>query len=313
MNTELQILSAPWSPPPVPEDIAHGDMPGDSIHIGDIHVQKANVIFPELSKRLETILRRNPHRRAVVAVCGGSGVGKSETASLLSHYYRTLGVGSYTLSGDNYPRRIPRYNDAERLRIFRLGGMRGLVENGLYTEEAGERVRKLQQGGYDADSALEAEIPWLKVYNSAGAAALQAYLGSPDEINFGELNQIISQFKNGADAIYLKRMGREESDLWYEKVDFSAVNILMVEWTHANSEHLHGVDVPVLLNSTPAETLAYRKSRHRDGGVDSAFTTLVLSLEQKMLEAQAYKAAIIVSKAGELLSYRAYRRRMAEE
>ena len=31
----------------------------------------------------------------------------------------TNGVGAYVMSGDNYPRRIPRDNDAERLRTYR--------------------------------------------------------------------------------------------------------------------------------------------------------------------------------------------------
>jgi len=96
-------------------------------------------------------------------------------------------------------------------------------------------------------------------------------------------------------------------------VDFRGVGILLIEWTHANSDHLHGVDVPILLNSTPSETLAHRKARHRDGGTDSAFTTMVLELEQRMLEMQAGKAGLIVSKACEVLDYRAYRRTMAEE
>ncbi|HPJ02458.1 MAG TPA: adenylylsulfate kinase [Candidatus Limiplasma sp.] len=313
MSTIIQTISRPWSPPPVPDAIPHGDMPGDSIHIGETHQQKANVIFPELLKLLPAIFTLNPHQRAVIAVCGGSGVGKSETASLLSHYFRSLGIGSYTLSGDNYPHRIPKYNDAERLRIFRKGGLRGLLENGLYTQAIGEQARAFQREGLDGDTALEAQYPWMATYNRTGAAALQAYLGSPQEIDFKELNEIVSQFKNGADAIFLKRMGREETELWYERVDFSATPILIIEWTHANNGHLHGVDVPILLNSTPAETLAYRKTRHRDGGVDSPFTTMVLALEQKLLESQAYKAKIIVSKAGELLSYRAYRRLMAEE
>ncbi len=312
MDTLMQTLSAPWSPPQSTADIPHGDMPGDSIHIGDTHREKANVIFPALQALLPDIVHNNPHQRAVIAVCGGSGVGKSETASLLSHYFRSLGIGSYTLSGDNYPHRIPKYNDAERLRIFRYGGMRGLVESGVYTLAIGEQVRAFQRDGLDGDAALEAQYPWMATYNRAGAAALQAYLGSPQEIHFSELNHIISQFKNGADTLVLKRMGREETALWYERIDCSQTRILVIEWTHANSGHLHGVDVPILLNSTPAETLAYRKTRHRDGGVDSPFTTTVLALEQKMLEAQAYKAKIIVSKEGDLLSYSAYRRLMAE-
>ena len=108
-------------------------------------------------------------------------------------------------------------------------------------------------------------------------------------------------------------MGREDTALWYEAVPFAEVRVLLIEWTHCNSDHLHGVDIPVLLNSTPSETLAYRKARHRDGGADSPFTTMVLALEQKQLELQAHKAKLILSKGGMLLPYRDYRRLMAEE
>ena len=88
--------------------------------------------------------------------------------------------------------------------------------------------------------------------------------------------------------------------------------MLIVEWTHGNSDYLEGVDIPVLLNSTPAETLAHRRARNRDGKTDSAFTTLVLEIEQQKLEDQARKARLILSKQGELLSYAEYRRIMAE-
>jgi len=204
-----------WTPPELPEAIPQGDMPGDSISIGDAHKQKANVIFPALQKLLPPYLQQNPHHRAVVAVCGGSGVGKSETASLLAYYFRQAGIGSYTLSGDNYPHRIPRYNDAERLRIFRQGGMRGLVQNGVYTAARGDAVRAWQKADRDADPALRTEYPWMAAYQNEGRTALAGYLGSSEEINFDELSSIIAQFKNGADTIYLKRMGREETALWY--------------------------------------------------------------------------------------------------
>ncbi|MFH1879765.1 MAG: adenylylsulfate kinase [Bacillota bacterium] len=309
----LPESGAQWTPPAVPETIPRGDMPGDQIQIGETHIRKANVIFPALLPLLSPVLSQSPCRRAVVAVCGGSGVGKSETASLLAHYFRQAGMGSYTLSGDNYPHRIPKYNDAERLRIFRHAGMRGLVQNGLYTQERGETVRGFQREDRDADPALIAEHPWMEAYQREGRTALAGYLDSPAEIDFDELNGIVSQFKNGAHPICLKRMGREETALWYEAVDFSAVQILIIEWTHANSDHLHGVDAAVLLNSTPAETLAHRKARHRDGGTDSPFTVMVLALEQRQLELQAVKAKLIVSKSAELLRYRDYRKTMAEE
>jgi alpha-galactosidase len=67
------------------------------------------------------------------------------------------------------------------------------------------------------------------------------------------------------------------------------------------------VDIPVLLNSTPEETLAHRRSRNRDGKIDSPFTMRVLEIEQQMLHSQANKAKIIISKQGELLTYDEYK------
>lgn len=107
-------------------------------------------------------------------------------------------------------------------------------------------------------------------------------------------------------------MGRKDTELWYEKVDFSGVQVLVIEWTHGNSDNYRGVDIPVLLNSTPRETLAHRRARKRDGATDSLFTMMVLEIEQEMLEQQASKAKIIISKRGELLSYGAYCRQMEE-
>ena len=108
-------------------------------------------------------------------------------------------------------------------------------------------------------------------------------------------------------------MGRETTVLWYDEVNMRDKQVLIIEWTHGNSGFVEGVDVPILLNSTPAETLAHRRARNRDGKPDSAFITMVLDLEQKKLEAQAYKAKIILSKSGELLTYSQYRQLMAAE
>lgn len=313
-NNVLTILSglSDWTAPEVDNaTMMHGDMPGDKIEIGDSHKQKAAAVFPVLVAKLKAVMENHPHQRAVVCVCGGSGVGKSEIASLLGEYLQQAGVGSYVLSGDNYPHRIPAQNDAERLRVFRCGGVRGLVAGGVYNEEVKATLRTLQEQDVDASPALCAEHPWLAVYQKEGKKALNGYLGTDREQNFEELSAIISQFKNGAKEIYLKRMGRTPLDLWYDLVDFSEKNVLLIEWTHGNSNGFSGVDIPVLLNSTPQETLEHRRSRNRDGAVDSPFTTMVLELEQRQLESQAHKAEIIVAKSGELLSYAQYRQLMA--
>ena len=299
---DLSIFSREWTAPAIPTEIPHGDMPGDKVSINEGHIAKANVIFPRLLALLPDVLSQNPAQRAVISVCGGSGVGKSETASLLSFYLNQLGVGAYTLSGDNYPHRIPVFNDAERLRVFRVSALRGLLTAGEYGADRAEVLAKLMQQGSEADPAYRAEFPWLATYQRAGRTGLSGYLGTQNEIDFAELSGILAQFKSGAEEIFLKRMGREETALWYESVDMRNISVLVVEWTHGNNDLLAGLDIPILLNSTPEETLAHRKLRARDGAPDSPFTTMVLEIEQGLLQSQAHKAKIVVSKNGELLT-----------
>lgn len=242
------------------EHIPHGDMPGDKIAIEQHHIEKAQHIYPVLKQMLLP-------SKTVVCVCGGSGVGKSEIASLLAGMLCAEGIPAYVMSGDNYPHRIPMENDAHRL----------------------------------------------EVYNQGGREALAAYLGSPQEIDFDLVDTILKQFKSGKQEILLKKMGRTNEERWFDAVDFSDCQVLFLEWTHGNSAYLSQVDVPILLNSTPQETLEHRRKRNRDTGVDSPFTTMVLELEQQQLMAQASKAKIIVTKSGELISYSRYREIMEEE
>lgn len=216
------------------------------------------------------------------------------------------GVGAYTLSGDNYPHRIPLYNDAERMRIFRTGGIRGMMKAGVYTEARGRELRGLWQRDEDADPNAARNRPWLAAYQAAGRAALAEYLGTDREQDYEELSGIAARFHRGESKIWLKRMGRTEDALWYDQVDFSRVQVLLIEWTHSSNDRLRGVDLPVLLNSTPEETRLYRRARNRDGRVDSPFTTMVLEIEQKELHRSAHKAGLILSKDGQLLSYEEY-------
>jgi glycosidase len=300
--------------PPIPDlrSIATGDMPGDRIQITQQHVAKARVIFPRLWELLEPLLAARPHHRAVVAVHGGSGVGKSEIGSLLAHFLDQNGIGAYVMSGDNYPHRIPRANDAERLRIFRMGGLRGLVDAGRYDDEVRAALADLQALDVDADRGRIADHPWLATYQRAGRTALTGYLGTQHEIDFDQVNRILASFRDGAPELALKRMGRAENQVWYETVDVSDIQVIVLEWTHGNNDNVTGVDLPILLNSTPEETLAHRRSRARDGAVDSPFTTTVLELEQALLFSQAGKARIIVSKSGELIDFDTYLEHMGE-
>ncbi len=316
-NNIAEIISKklPWIPEDIrdTDSIPKGDMPGEKVRIDLQHILKARVIFPKLLELLIPVLEANPYQRAVIVVCGGSGVGKSGVASLISYFLNRMGVGSYALSGDNYPHRIPKYNDAERLRVFRKSGIDGLISNGQYVEGRYAILKELQENGNDSNPEYTERYPWLSLYQSAGRNGLRNYLGTKNELDFKELTGIISRFKNGDSEIFLKRMGREETDLWYDRVDFSDKNIIIIEWTHGNNHNLQGVDIPILLNSTPRETLEHRRSRNRDGATDSPFTTMVLEIEQDMLISQAPNAKLILSKSNEILAYRDFVRLTIEE
>lgn len=286
-----------WVAPEVCEDMIHGDMPGDKIVIGDDHVQKAKKIFPLLVEELKKV----NGNKAVVSVFGGSGVGKSEIASLLAYYLQSLGIGTYVMSGDNYPFRIPMYNDAERVAIFRSAGLKGLVNEKEFNDEIKETLFKLWNEENDADEKLINEYPWLETYQKNGRAALKLYLGTTKEQDYTQVNQIISEFKNNSEEIYFKKMGRKEEDRWYDLVDVRNIEVLLLEWTHGNNENINGIDVPILLNSTPEETREHRRLRARDGKTDSAFTTMVLSIEQEELDERGKYAKIKISKAGQIM------------
>ena len=286
-----------WQAPAVPEVIPQGDMPGDKVQIGQGHIDKATTIFPLMLKEMD----RLDSDKIVVSVFGGSGVGKSETASLLAWYLNCAGIGAYVMSGDNYPRRIPMYNDAERNRVFRTAGLKGLLADGAYSDDVQAQLNILWEQELDAEPAKVAEFPWLASYQKHGRSALAKYLGTALEQDFDEINGVIANFRSGAENGWLKRMGRTEDARWYSQVDFRDINVLILEWTHGNNAALEGIDIPILLNSTPEETRAHRRSRARDGKTDSAFTTMVLEIEQAELDSRAPFAKIIIAKSGELI------------
>lgn len=295
-----------WKPPVLPEEIEQADVPGSKVTITEYHIDRAGRIFPELLEEIEKVKSKNGNGKVVVSVSGCSGVGKSGIAAVLSYYLNDIGIGSYILGGDNYPRRIPEYNDAERLHIFREGGLKGLVKDGEYNKERFQTVHKLQEEGNDADPENIKKYPWYKSYINGGRNALKEYLGTGNELAFKEVEDVVDQFKSGAEKIWLKRMGRSNTQIWYDDVDFKNVDVLLIEWTHGNSDCFNGVDIPILIHNTPAETLKYRLLRNRDCGIDSPFTTMVLDIEQESLINQAHKAKIIITPSGDRLNYEEY-------
>ena len=102
-----------WQFPEIAEDMPHGDMPGDKVIISEALVPHAQTLF----RLLVQMMKEKGDEKYVVSIFGGSGSGKSVTTSLLTYYLNQAGIRTYAMSGDNYPRRIPEYNDAERVSI----------------------------------------------------------------------------------------------------------------------------------------------------------------------------------------------------
>ena len=283
-------------PAPV-EEMPHGDMPGDKVIISDALIPHAQTLF----KLLVKLMCEKEDEKYVISIFGGSGSGKSVTTSLLTYYFNEAGIRAYAMSGDNYPRRIPEYNDAERISIFRSEGLKGLVKENLYSADVQKKLDILWIKETDSDPREVKEYPWLEVYQKYGREGLKGYLGEEKEQDFDQVNEILAAFKRGDEKIWMKRMGRSEDQRWYDEVDFSNTDILLLEWTHSGAEQVKGVDISVCLRSTPEETKAYRLFRARDGKADSAFVTMVLEIEQEKLDRRMENADVILSKEGKVL------------
>lgn len=139
-----------------------------------------------------------------------------------------------------------------------------------------------------------------RIFDEKGTEGLEEYLGTPNEIEFDAVNQVIEEFKSGATSISLKKMGRAEGEISYEDADFRDIQVLLIEWTHGGSEFLSGVDLPVYIYSTPEDTLHRRVKRNRDENTASELIKTVLDIEQKKLQNQSRNAKIVIGRDGDI-------------
>jgi len=115
-----------------------GDMIGDKPVISEHHYRLADTLIPYV---LKAIAGKD---KAVVAVGGPSGSGKSETASLIAGILASMGKPAYTLSCDNYPHKPPRTNEEYREQLFSKGGEQALADYlGTPNEIDFERLTRL--------------------------------------------------------------------------------------------------------------------------------------------------------------------------
>ena len=282
------------------------NVPGDMAHISAPVCRRVEKLLPHLVTKLEEKYGTDIPAKLVIAVSGGSGSGKTSGAAALREALAMVGLKGYVLSGDNYPRRIPQHNDEERLTIFRSAGLKALLAAGEYTPERFADLQPLQKTGIDSDPRQCAAYPWMQIYQQGGRAALAGYLGRTAEQDYDALNAVLAQFRAGAPVLWLKRMGRKEWERWYEPKNFADVDVLLLEWTHAGSADLKNTNLKVFFNSTPEETSACRVARSRDAGADSPFVTMVLEIEQAMLNRRACDADLIQNRDGTMVDTAAY-------
>lgn len=264
-------------------------------------------IPPECQKRTKIVLEKlkevvvndselKNRSHIVIGLCGGSGSGKTVMADSLGYTLNKAGIKTLIMTGDNVPRRIPLYNDAERVTVFRNAGNEALLSRNLYNSDVRQKLKKWMSDFTDASYSYVEENPWFKFYLDAGKSALENYLGQPAEQDFDYCNKILQEFHAGKSQVWVRNLGREEDSLCYEEQDFSDTEIMILEWTHSNSDFVKGVDIPIFLESTVEETLKYRLLRNRDTHIDSPFLTMVLTIEQNMLIDQSHKAKIKVGR-----------------
>ncbi len=261
---------------------------GDTVPIMEGHRHYAKLLLPPLLDKLKVCCQP-----VVVSLFGGSGCGKTGTAAALALELEALGISSIVIGGDHFPRRIPVYNDAERLSRFRTSGLAALVREGLYSESVQQELELLWDRETDSDPALTEQYQWLKTYQAAGRAALTAYLGTPEEQDYEEVNRVIAAFRQGK-PVWLRCMGRTEDSRRYQKVETEGKKVCILEWTHGGSAQIEKVDIPIYLDSTPDGTRQARKLRGRDAGTDSLFTAMVLEIEQAAIRSRVPFASLVL-------------------
>lgn len=267
------------------------------VNIVEAQRKNADLLYPRIRLRLQDL---KEGEKKVIAISGGSGAGKTGMAWLLKEHFAADKISALILSGDHYPHRIPMYNDAERLQIFRSGGLMGLLEENLYHADVQNTLGKLQMQGEDANEEWTTQYPWLTIYQKYGDEALKDYLGTERELRFSEVSFVLSAFKRGEKTLWLRQMGREAHEVWYKEEKVTDKEVLILEWTHGNSPLLTGIDLSIVLESTPEETLENRKKRNRDAAITSPFVARVLRIEQEKINAGMDGADFIQDMAGNI-------------
>ena len=77
-----------------------------------------------------------------------------------------------------------------------------MVKEGTFTAERFDMIHEFQKNGDDANPKHAEEYDWYESYLRNGKEGLKGYLGTTNEIGFDEVEEIVREFKAGADEIW---------------------------------------------------------------------------------------------------------------
>ncbi len=170
---------------------------------------------------------------------------------------------------------------------------------GTMLKAAGKGVYVLSCDNYPHRPPTQNDANRMEIHKNGGVEALRNYLGTPNEIDFERLGNIMASFKKGEPTLTLRIMNttpgshRVENDAL--KVDFSKIDVMVLEgtWSHL----VAGSDIRVFLLPPPEGTKAHRAERARDP-INVFCEEVVLPIEGKKLDEISKRAHLVVSSDG---------------
>ena len=114
----------------------------------------------------------------------------------------------------------------------------------------------------------------------------------PHEVDLALLHSHIVAFRARRDGVVAPRVDYPSNAFLTQRLDFSALDVLIVEGTYVL--RLDDVDVRIFLDATSDDTRERRRVRNRD--IDAPIVEQVLAIEHELIAPQAALAQIVIDR-----------------
>ena len=114
----------------------------------------------------------------------------------------------------------------------------------------------------------------------------------PHEVDLALLHSHIVAFRQRRDGVVAPRVDYPSNAFHTQRLDFSALDVLIVEGTYVL--RLDDVDVRIFLDATSDDTRERRRIRNRD--IDAPIVDQVLAVEHELIAPQAALAHIVIDR-----------------